>query len=116
MRSLKDIENTVGLHIIESGTDGFFGHVYFDYGKSKVMKVIFSYGEGWEHASMSFHDRCPDWGEMCRIKNMLWNKDETCIQYFPAEKDYVNLHPYCLHIWKPIGVEIPKPPKLMIGF
>jgi hypothetical protein len=24
--------------------------------------------------------------------------------------DHRNLHPNCLHLWKPVGVEIPRPP------
>ena len=25
------------------------------------------------------------------------------------------MHPYCLHMWKPIGVEIPTPPSILVG-
>lgn len=52
---------------------------------------------------------------MCFIKDTFWNKDECCIEYHPAKKDYVNNHEYCLHIWKPINLEIPMPPSIMIG-
>ena len=52
---------------------------------------------------------------MCAVKDAFWDKDECCIQYHPAEKDYVNNHPYCLHIWKPINQEIPMPPSIMVG-
>ena len=31
-------------------------------------------------------------------------------------KDYINLHPNCLHLWKPIKVDLPKPPSILIGF
>jgi hypothetical protein len=37
------------------------------------------------------------------------------VQYHPAEKDYVSNHPYCLHIWKPVGVELPVPLPEMVG-
>jgi hypothetical protein len=73
----------------------------------------------WEHVSVSVRvpgeTRCPTWEEMCEIKDMFWDKDETVIQYHPAEADYVNMHPHTLHLWKPIGVELPTPPSIMVG-
>jgi len=68
---------------------------------------------GWEHISVSLRsfkeskkgkmvERTPTWGEMCYIKDLFWDKDEVAIQFHPVEGDYVNLHNYCLHLWKPI--------------
>lgn len=58
----------------------------------------------WEHVSISVpeKDRTPTWEEMCFIKNIFWNKDELVIQFHPPEKDYVRIHPFVLHLWKPI--------------
>ena len=78
----------------------------------------FSYADEetkWEHVSASLPNRCPYWQEMCMIKDMFWDKDETVIQFHPAEKDYVNCYPHCLHLWKPIGIELPKPPMSTVG-
>lgn len=79
--------------------------------------VIVSDGAGWEHASVSpaNRTRCPTWEEMCFVKDAFWEKHETVVQYHPAEENYVNMHPYCLHLWKPIGVEIPMPPSFLVG-
>ena len=77
-----------------------------------------SWGAGWEHCSVSITDRyerCPDWEQMCFIKDTFWNENECCVQYHPAKKDYVNNHKYCLHIWKPIEQELPMPPSIMVG-
>lgn len=30
-------------------------------------------------------------------------------------KDYVNYHPYCLHIWKPQRAILPMPPSCFVG-
>lgn len=79
------------------------------------MRVIISNGGGWEHVSVSLPHRCPTWGEMCMIKNLFFNKDETVIQYHPAESEYVNAHEYCLHLWRPINEKIPTPPKEFVG-
>lgn len=35
-------------------------------------------------------------------------------RYHPAKADYVNLHPLCLHLWRPTGAEMPKPPKIFV--
>lgn len=70
---------------------------------------------GWEHVSVSLEDRCPDWAEMCWVKDQFWTEDECVVQYHPAKKDYVNHHPYCLHLWKPLRFELPTPPTILIG-
>jgi hypothetical protein len=55
----------------------------------------------WEHVSVSRRSRCPEWHEMARVKQMFWDKTETVLQFHPPESEYVNLHPFCLHLWKP---------------
>jgi hypothetical protein len=99
---------------IEVGEDGLFTD--FDY-DGKEHRIIASWGMGWEHVSVSLpgQNRCPTWNEMCNVKNLFWNDNETVIQYHPAKQDYVNCHPFVLHLWKPIGIELPKPPTIMIG-
>lgn len=69
---------------------------------------IVSSCSGWEHLSVTIpsEKRCPTWDEMCHIKKLFWNDDECAVQYHPAETEYVNNHKYCLHLWKPIGVEL----------
>lgn len=65
----------------------------------------------WEHVSVSLPGRCPNWPEMARVKSLFWGDDETVVQFHPPKADYVNVHPNCLHLWKPIGVELPLPPR-----
>lgn len=77
--------------------------------------VVISNGGGWEHVSVSIKGRCPRWQEMCFIKQLFWEDEEEVIQYHPKKSEYVNLHPYCLHLWRPIGVELPTPPKEFVG-
>jgi hypothetical protein len=62
--------------------------------------VIASDGEGWDHVSVSLKNRCPSWTEMCVIKKMFFKPQETVIQFHPAETQYVNFHPFCLHLWR----------------
>jgi hypothetical protein len=52
---------------------------------------------------------------MVAVKKMLWRPDEAVVQYIPADADNVNLHPFCLHLWRPLGVDIPMPPAACVG-
>lgn len=70
---------------------------------------------GWEHVSVSRHNKTPSWDEMCFVKDLFWGEDEVVIQYHPAKDDYVNHHPYCLHLWRPIDGKFPTPPSLLVG-
>jgi len=48
---------------------------------------------------------------MCWVKSLFWGPDEWVVQFHPAEADYVNRHPNCLHLFRPVGVSFPVPPK-----
>lgn len=70
--------------------------------QNRAMIVIATDGENytpkWEHVSVSHPNRCPNWPEMCFVKNLFWEEDETVIQFHPAKSNYVNMHPNCLHM------------------
>lgn len=91
------------------------------YARQRVLIIIASDGGGWEHVSVHVMDSetntqsTPTWDEMCHIKNLFWSDDECVIQYHPPAANYVNNHPYTLHLWKPVGIEIPQPPSIMVG-
>jgi hypothetical protein len=81
--------------------------------------VIMSSGSdrtyGWEHVSVSFNHRAPTWEEMCLVKHFFWDDDEVVVQYHPAKKDYINHHPHCLHLWRPMRRPLPTPPAILVG-
>lgn len=79
------------------------------------MMVVVSNGDGWEHVSVSRMNRCPNWPEMEHVKRLFFRNDETCMQLHVPETDHISFHPNCLHIWRPTGVEIPRPPSWMVG-
>lgn len=83
------------------------------------LRIISSGGarpltEGWEHVSVSLADRAPTWREMCIVKDMFWGPEETVVQFHPKDSEYVNKHPYCLHLWKKVGSDYELPPKKLI--
>jgi hypothetical protein len=77
--------------------------------------VIVSDGIGWEHVSVSLPNRCPTWDEMCFIKSVFWDDTDCVVQYHPPASEYVNCHPFCLHLWRPVGMDFPMPPSIMVG-
>jgi hypothetical protein len=96
----------------EDGNNGFFILII----KGKQFACMASDGMGWEHVSVSRPDRCPTWEEMCVIKSRFWDSEEDCvIQYHPPKSEYVNNHPYCLHLWRPTEMQIPIPSSYMVG-
>ena len=107
-------------HFGTSRSDGCDGAFVID-----GMKIIASSGDGWEdsgmplpaweHVSVSFRDRCPSWEEMTKVKEGFWLPKETVYQIHPAATEYVNFHPFCLHLWRRIGSPLPLPPSVTVG-
>lgn len=83
-------------------------------GEPAPLKCIASNELEWEHVSVFLTRRCPTWDEMNRIKDIFWDEDDTVMQLHPARKDYVNNHPYCLHLWRPLKEEIPTPNRFLV--
>lgn len=83
--------------------------------RSYELLVMASNGDGWDHVSVSLNNRCPNWEEMNYIKDLFFREDECVMQLHPPKEEYVNNHPYCLHIWRPQEQEIPRPPMYMVG-
>lgn len=84
------------------------------------LKIIASPGDAnidipWEHVSVSVRNRCPNWEEMCFVKDLFFEPEEAVMQLHPPKSDYVNCHPYCLHLWRPLHTQIPMPPSITVG-
>ncbi len=80
--------------------------------------AICSDGEGWEHVSVTLQGwtKCPSWDEMCELKDLFWGPEDTVMQLHPPRSRYVNVHPFCLHLWRPVGgAGIPQPPSYLVG-
>ena len=86
----------------------YYGEIRRVYEKSRKTKTLTPYQK----------KRCPDWDEMCKLKDMFFEEDECCVQYHPPKSEYVNNIPYCLHIWRPIEEytgKLPVPPSILVG-
>lgn len=79
------------------------------------LLIIVSNGKGWDHASVSLENRTPTWEEMETVRRIAFHDDECVIQYSVPRSEHINCHPYCLHMWRPQGVEFPRPPSYLVG-
>lgn len=99
------------------GNNGYFRIPY----ENITINLIVSDGKGWDHASVSISDkphknprRLPNWNEMEYVKNIVWDKEETTVQFHPKESEYRTIGPV-LHIWKKQGHEYELPNGLFVA-
>jgi hypothetical protein len=99
---------------------GFNGAFLVPRGGLRYLCLVSDEG-GWDHVSITIRNkrltqiqRTPTWEECCFVKDLFWAKQETVIQFHPPESEYVNIHPYCLHLWRPQGLDLPLPPRIFV--
>ena len=114
MRSLDEIKANKQITIKLTGVDGGQGVIALPTWKGSV---IWSKGCGWEHVSVSPHNKrvIPTWDDMCKVKEWFFNDDESVIQIHPPKDMYVNNMPNCLHLWKCTYKEMVLPPSCLVG-
>lgn len=112
MKTLEEFKDSVGLEIKSTGEDGGAGIVR--HGKL-YGTVIWSTGGGWDHVSVApfRHSYTPTWDDMCWLKSVFFEPDEWAVQFHPAESEYVNIMPNCLHLWRAQD-GFPTPCRLMV--
>jgi len=105
MRDLTKLNEFRIPHPVNGDLGDAFNGVFQLYlnGSNLLFCVIASnsggWGGGWDHVSVSTDCRCPKWSEMCQVKELFFKDDEYAIQYHPEKGD--DLHPFCLHLWRP---------------
>jgi hypothetical protein len=97
-----------------------FGAFEIDGPSGRRLKIIVSPGDAnenipWEHVSVSCANRCPNWPEMSYVKDLFFDAEETVMQLHPPRSQYINNHPFCLHLWRPLNEKIPLPPSIAVG-
>ena len=81
---------------------------------TQKFTVIASNGLGWDHVSVSHRKRAPTWAEMCAIRELFFAPEDVVVQFHPKQSEYVNVHPFCLHMWRWQGGEFPRPTTRMV--
>jgi hypothetical protein len=95
-----------------------YGAFFLKGPNGQKLKIIASEGEPelpWEHVSISLKNRCPTWDEMEYVKRLFWDENEWAMQLHAPPSKHISVHPYCLHIWRPLHCEIPIPPAIMVA-
>jgi hypothetical protein len=103
----------IKAQVIQRGEDGG-AWVMDSPTNGDLIRIIASVGAGWDHVSVSLARRTPTWDEMEMVKRTFFKDDETAIQFHVPPLAHINIHPNCLHIWRPHHIEIPLPPGWMV--
>lgn len=99
--------------IPDNGFDGYYQMMM----NAVPIQILASSGYGWEHVSVSILGGMlpPSWNIMCKVKDLFWGKEVWVCQFHPPEAEYVNNHPGCLHLWRPLEATLPTPPSVLVG-
>lgn len=62
-------------------------------------------GAEWYHVSYSRPDRVPSHEDTCAVRAAMFRPDALVIAVYPPVDEYINQHPYCLHLWERLGPE-----------
>lgn len=79
-----------------------------------TFEVTASNYMGWDHISIvvitkNGMARIAASEEIERLKKMFFG-DEVTIEVHPKKKDYINIDEVMLHVWRPLGKDLPLPP------
>jgi hypothetical protein len=102
------------------GDQGNNGAAVFKY-KGRQIFCICSDNDGWEHVAVTMAyppkktRQTPTWEVMNFVKDLFWDDEDFVFQFHPPKSKYVNFHPHCLHLWRPVDDNFPYPPKKLVN-
>lgn len=117
MKGYSHLKATMGQWFVEGSYKSdddwsMVGRVTILSGKSMIF--IAAVFERWDHVSVSLKDRCPHWNEMEAVRKLCFKPDEFVMQLQLPDKHHINVHPNCLHMWRPHDIAIPLPPEYLV--
>ena len=120
---MKNLNNINNFRRVDLYGDSYVGDehngafIIDKYKNGEFYLIIVSNEQGWDHVSVSLHRKnganiksCPSFEEMSMVKQKIFAEEEAVFQLHPREEDYINTHPYCLHLWKPNNCSMIVPP------
>jgi hypothetical protein len=116
MRKPNDIHNQLfeaSSYVQQLGDDETGGGVDVIINKQH-FRILYAWGGGWDHISISTPTRTPMWHEMETIKRIFFKDNECAMQLHVPVERHINCHPFVLHIWRPQREKIPLPPSIMV--
>ena len=87
----------------DNGIQNLLQRVYYRRrdGMSVIVTEESHEGKWWQHVSCAFNKKgkLPSWNDLKEVKNIFIGRFKKAIQILPNEKNYVNIHPQCLHLF-----------------
>jgi hypothetical protein len=88
-----------GWRMIHRGEDGA------TYQHRSGMTLILSAaveedGKRWAHLSIAHPHRLPTWAELVAARDAFFGPEAACVQVLAPKSKHVNIHAYCLHLWR----------------
>lgn len=74
--------------------------------KGALLAIVTEDETGRFHLSVSLTHRLPTYDELKDARYALVPHDKWMVQVFPPPSEFINIHPYVLHLW-----ELPQPQK-----
>lgn len=56
----------------------------------------------WLHVSCAHASKLPSWADLREVKTVFCGPQRLALSIMPSEAEYVNIHPYVLHLWCPL--------------
>ena len=105
MKPLEEIKKDRRLAFINSVKTLFEMQGYITLSNGRKGTFIAGHNEnGMEHVSVMLYHKLPTWNEMCEIKDIFWNDEETVVQLHPKKSAYTDICD-ALHLWRPVNPE-----------
>ena len=114
MKDIEEILKNPRLSLQFRDKDGFKATIALP---KWIGSVICTNSGGWNHISIAPSNRriMPSYEDLCLVKDMFWNEEESVIHVFPPKSQYVNNLSNCLHLWECYYTEMVLPPSFMVG-
>lgn len=78
--------------------------------RATIIWTVDPFDHGWEHVSVCpINGKTPTWDDMCFVRDMFWEPEDTVVQFHPPKSEYVNIMDNCLHLWRPADGDIRTP-------
>lgn len=77
-------------------------------GRMRVIVSVSTEEDGrlWRHLSVSRPHSMPKWEDLVNVKEWFLGKESKAIQVIPPRSQYVNIHPFCLHLFECLSGDI----------
>lgn len=67
--------------------------------RAMVSAAIERDARTWLHVSLSREDRLPSWDDVREVREAFIPDELVALSVLPPSAEYVNVHPYVLHLW-----------------